>query len=215
MSLTGVDDNEPASGLAGEIWAPNMVALVSLRGELGAAYRLVIDAQTTADGYFEVGNIVLGPVAVFGHRYSWGRTVDVSHGVDVATTRDRVTRSAKLHPPVRRAAVAWVDGVDLSSVSGAQPDPDYVKAETWGDPVASRHETPLLLEGLMSYLDGPHRPVVYLPSIQSNVQTQVLVRRHQMLFGRTLDGYSLENVQGDDLTNEVVRVATIGIEELV
>jgi hypothetical protein len=215
LVLDDVAGADSGSGTAGKVWAPNMVAVVSMRGERGAAYRLVIDAQTTADGYFEIGNMVLGPVALFGHRHSWGRAVDVEHGAVVSTSPDRISRSVKYSPVARKVAFAWQDGVDLTQMLGTDPDPDYVKLEASGEVGASRHESPLLLDGLISYLDGPHRPVVYLPEIASALQTQVLTRRHQMVYGRSLDGVSIENVQGDEGTDEVVRVAAVSVEELV
>jgi len=217
MSLTGVDDNEPASGLAGEIWAPNMVCMVNLLGERGSSYRLVIDAQTTADGYFEIGNIVLGSVAFLGHQYSWGRVSELASGTEVTVTRDRISRSVVRSPSRRMVELAWTDGVDMSQASGATPDPDYIRATTsvGGEPVASPADTPLKLDGLYAYLDGAHRPMVYLPSIQKNTDTQVFNRKHQMMLCRQESPLRIETVQGNEGTDEVARVATVTLGELV
>jgi hypothetical protein len=137
--------------------------------------------------------------------------------VDVVTLPDGSTRSRRMGAPIRTVEINWMDGVDTRG-----DDPDYY---TVGAGVTSRvldRSTPWQIEGLVVQLDGSHRPCVYLPrfaaldgSGSGSLAYGVLPRRHEHLYGRLSDSVRLESVQGTEGVDEVYRVATVTITEVV
>ena len=109
-----------------------------------------------------------------------------------------------------------VDGIDLSPVLGANPDPAYFSASAavGSKPAALDGETPLLLRDLVAYLDGAHTPIVYLPSIaKATPEITQTTSIDAALYGRIVSDVRIETVQGEELSDEIARVATVKIEE--
>jgi hypothetical protein len=123
-----------------------------------------------------------------------------------------------LSAPRRSVELGWVDGVDMMQVLGDSPDPDYIKATSTGGalPVALRRDSPLLVQELTAALEGPNAMVCYLPEISKGtpdtVQTVVYSRS---LYGRVVSPINLETVQGTEEEDEVVRLASLLIEQEV
>ena len=209
--LEGMDNTEPSSGTL-EVWAKRGVVIHHLKGTRYGGYRLKIDAQTTYEGYYTVGTFFVGPLAVFGYQPGWDRTRDRAPNVDVQTFTDGSRVARRLGPPRTTVAVAWTDGVDLTNVQGREPDPNYVTGRAvGGQPLATRVGAPLLLEGLIAATDGPRIPVVYLPLIPRDTDTIKMIFTHAFLYGRITSAYRQTVVQGDEMTDEVVRVANVTI----
>jgi len=216
ITLDGVDGTEGASGTSGEIWAPNVACVVKLNGARYSGYRLRISAQDTVDGFFELGTVVLGPVVCFGTDYSWGRSLETESNVDLREAPDWTSSSRVLSPSRRIVEFAWVDGIDLTDAF-EDDTPDFIYGSTHGsaEPVAAWTDIPLVMEGLHRLLDGAHRPVVYLPRIPKVGSTVTLTRRAEHIYGRLTSPVRIETVQGGELEDEVVRVATITLREVV
>lgn len=214
LTLTGVDGTEGASGTSGEIWAPDAMLLVKLNGARFAGYRLEIPAQDTVDGFFEAGRLLLGPVAFFGTDYSWGRATETQANTALSETADRYRRAKVRSAPARTVEFAWVDGLDLTDIY-EDDEPDYIYASTnpSAEPVASVADGPQVMEGLLRLLSGPGSQVVYLPRVPKAGGSVTLVRREESVLGRITSPVRVEVVQGDELEDEVVRVASVVIEE--
>ena len=219
IMLEGVAGSDRSSGVLGYIMAPNVTVVAKLNGSKYAGYRIKIDAQSTVDGYFTVGTAILGWVEAFGRQYSRGRIIETAANTSVVARTDGTSTSTNFGPSQRRVQFAWTDGVDVSSVQGSTPDPDYIKGHSAGGalPIATPGETPYQIEGLVNMLDGPDKAVVYLPSINKGANPVVLNRRHQFVAGRIESPARLENVVGDEDVDpgEVFRVATVNIREIV
>ena len=217
--LEDVEAADRASGSLGYICPPNICIISKLNGSKYAGYRLKIDAQDTVEGYFTVGSMVLGWVSAFGRSYSRGRILETTANTSVIDRTDGTTTSKNYGPAARTAQISWTDGVDVSAVHGSSPDPDYIKGSEGGSAqaVASVADVPYQIEGIVRMLDGPDRPVVYLPSIDKAGVTIVLNRRQQFIAGRLTQPARLESVLGDELQDpgEVFRVATVNIREIV
>jgi hypothetical protein len=217
--LEGVAGSDRSSGALGYIMAPSIVVVAKLNGSKYAGYRIQIDAQSTVDGYFTVGQALLGWVSAFGWQYSRGRIIETAANSSVVTRTDGTTSSTNYGPAVRNVQFAWTDGVDVSQIAGASPDPDYIKGSTDGsaEPIASPADLPYQIEGIVRQLDGPDKAVVYLPGIAKAGNTITLNRRQQFIAGRLSSPARLENVLGDEGTDpgEVFRVATVNIQEIV
>jgi len=182
--------------------------------------RIYIEAQDTAEGRFEIGTLCIGHVEVFANEYSWGRTVDLEPSVERTTLRGGSTRTRVLAPPRRRISFGWAEGVDVTDLEGTEPEPDYLtSSSTASSPaIASIGSTPWQVYGLISLLDSGKIPVVYLPSIpmgSTGVDTSTLNRREQMALCQTVSPVSLETIQGEEGSDEVLRVANVELEEVL
>lgn len=214
LILEGVEAGDPSSGSSAYLMPTSYTVIVHTAAKY-AGYRLVIDSQSTADGYFEIGAMVMGPV-VFLDPYDWGRAIDISPGTELTRARDGTSRSRVWHPRRRTLAVAWQDGIDLSGVETGDPD-YYLPTSTGGvAPAGVYRETPYTLDGLIGLLDGPHRHVVYLPSVaQGTPDTIHMNRRNQAIYGRITTPVGIETVVGEENSTELVRLASVEIEEEV
>jgi hypothetical protein len=215
--LEDVDAGDSANGAAGAIVPRDVVVLLDLAATAYQAFKIVIPTTVAgthpapAESYYEIGTLVLGSVYAFGQDYDWSRTIDTEAGVEIAESRDRTKRSRVAAPPRRTVEIAWAEGaVDLTNVSSDTADPDFVIAstDTNAEPNASAFGTPTVLDGLVYQLDGPHRPVVYLPNFDKSSGLRILNRREEIVYGRLEQPLRLEVVQGTELTDEVQRVAT-------
>ena len=208
-----MDNTEPANGTL-NLWSQRGVFIKHLKGTRYGGYRLKINAQTTADGFYSVGTFLVGPLAVFGYQPGWDRSLSKTPNVDLQTFTDGSRVARNLGPPRRVASISWADGVDLTNVQGQNPDPDYVTGRaTGGKPLATGVGTPLLLEGLISATDGPRIPVVYLPVIPRSSDSSIQTFIGGYLYGRITSAHRRDVVQGDEMIDEVVRVANVTIEE--
>tara|TARA_R100001086_G_scaffold53381_1_gene23833 strand:+ start:6815 stop:10222 length:3408 start_codon:yes stop_codon:yes gene_type:complete len=217
--LDGAAASDRSSGNLGYIMSPNVTVIAKLNGSKYAGYRLMIDAQSTVDGYFEIGNVIVGWVEAFGRQYSRGRIIETTANTSVVARTDGTTTSKNYGPAQRIVQFAWTDGVDVSSVQGSSPDPDYIlgSADGSAEPIASVGDAPYQIEGIVRMMNGPDKAVVYLPSVDKSGNTITLNRRHQFVAGRLAAPARLESVVGDENVDpgEVFRVASVNIEEIV
>lgn len=210
--LEGVED-DPTSGTVG-VLVPTTYACVVYTSATYAGYQLVIDSQSTVDGYHEIGVLLPGPLVLFGSDYAWGRSVETEPGAELTEARDRTTRSTVPAPPRRTVEFSWVDGVDLTAVESGSPDYVLPSSTSGIAPAASVGDIPYLMDGLIGLLDGPHRPVVYIPRLTKGTPDTIhLNRRAQLLYGRTTGSVSVETVLGDAQVDELVRVGSIAVRE--
>ena len=218
LFLDGVDDTEPASGTM-SLWPRNFTVVFRVNNANYAGLRLVIDAQTTVDGYLEVGTLALGPVVVWGQSYGWGRVLEDTANVRRVVAQDGTDRVTKHGPAVRQVQIDWTDGVDETDISGSAPTPDYTTTSTTGGSqgAADIRSAARQLAGLVRLTDGGKVPVVYLPAIakgSSGNDTEILNRRAQMVYGRMASSVRREAAQGDEGRSEVIRVSRLTIDEL-
>lgn len=223
LVLEDIDGTEAASG-NGQISSKNAVLLLHLQGSDYQAFRVTFFAPgggvpAMADGYFECGRIIVGPVVVHGDRTSWGRVMETNSGTEMQEARDRTIKTRKIAPTRRIIEYGWTDAVDTTS--GINPvgdaDPDFVMPNTAGssEAVALKDVTPFDFEGVFHLLSGSNKQVVYLPRIEKQALTtnQTLNRRQQHALCRITSPVRLESVQGEENDTEVIRVATVTFTE--
>ncbi|MCP3958830.1 MAG: hypothetical protein GY719_13335 [bacterium] len=242
--LDGIEGVEPTALPSARIWYPRVLVVKPLGGHRYSAFRLVLhhgteteDVPPPAAGYFQIGTMALGHVALFGWDSSRGRILSRQPNVELTTQTDGSRGSRRLGPSRRAVELAWAEGVDVTPVQG-EGAPDYVRS-SWsylGQPAAARHDTPYLLDGLLDALDGPHTPLVYLPRVPlgelpgsegepeeaeapvpSQPEPMVFTwqRARGAIYGRLTSPVRLESVLGEEESSEVMRVATVTIEEEV
>ena len=219
--LSGIDGTEGSTGTTGKIWSPNVVVLINMLGEKYSAIRLKIPVQTTVDGYFEIGSMVVGPVMIHGTEYSWGRKIRTEPNVSLKYSPDWISRAHRRSVARRKVEFSWADGIDTTTATGEGAGSDYVmgSTSTGAEPLASTADTPFDMEGILSIIDGPRRPIVYLPrvpkSTSSGADVIVLNRRHDFVYGRMTSATRIDTVQGDEGVDEVIRTGTVTIVEEV
>lgn len=213
LILDGTVGTDDASGTAGSIRPPWVCGLVKLSGADYSAYRLLIPAQTTYEGYYRIGTMLIGWVEIIGADYSWGRRVAMEGNRDTVESSDWISSTRSLAPSRRIVEIGWTDGVDSTgSYSG---DPDYVVAQAAGVAVASTRDTISQVEGLLRSLAGPGHVVAYLPVIPVQSGTVALNRRWQGVMGEVISDMSMETVLGEEGSTELSRLPSVVIREVV
>ena len=207
-----------------DIWPPNSLALKTGLGSTEyRRLRFSVTASSTADGYYEIGSLVIGPVYLFGKQYSKGRVLTRKSGTVVNYATGGASNPVVLSPTRRSVEFGWFEGLDQTDIYAASSssEPTYV---TTGDATgpsqaaAARHDTPTNLDGLYVRLDGGNVPVVYIPHIPYDATESQFTTTD----GRTLNGFiygridgdvKLTTVQGTEQHTEVSQIAAITINE--
>lgn len=214
VTIEGADDTEASSGDC-EIWAPNAAGLAHSYTSDSRFYRLRIPAQTTADGYFEIGQMVIGPLAVFGTQYGRGRQIVARNNTEQIVLPNGEVRARKRGPQSREVEFAWVDGVDASQINKADPVPDYVAAAVGQEPMASLKDTLYLMDGVIRRQNGAGKPVVYFARIAADSTDDQTNNPREFVYGRITSSATRSNILGDEERTDLDRLNTITIKELV
>jgi hypothetical protein len=209
----------PASAKTGEVWWPNVAVVINdTTGTQYSAYRLVIPAQTTAEGYFEVGIAMIGYLHVFGQQYSANRSQDIAPSYELTEGRGGTRRVQTTGPARRAVEVAWDEGVDASDLASSTGD-DYVEGYVGGGALGSPADVVPSMLGVLSQLGGAATPCVYLPRVPvvSGATTTTTINAPPLLlYGRIMtETLRMDTIQGDEYERpgEVYRLARVRIEE--
>ena len=176
--------------------------------------------NTTVSGYWEIGTVIWGHVAVFGRQYSNGHIRSIETNSELFTGTGGQRRAVERGPARRSVEFSWQDPIDISAMGDALPSPDYIQTNSGDAIVASVENTPFLVQGLLSRLQGSVVPVVFLPSIPTSTAAMQIDDRNQFLYGRIVTAsHRIENQIGEEWIGggegETVTVTAIRIEEEV
>tara|TARA_R110000824_G_scaffold197027_2_gene380304 strand:+ start:1293 stop:4649 length:3357 start_codon:yes stop_codon:yes gene_type:complete len=204
-----------------DIWSPRIFIAMHNVPSVYKKYRLVIDAsQNTADGYYKIGQMVLGSLSLFSQDYSWGRSMSTEPGTELVTYRDGSRSSFKRSSNRRSVSFGWGEGVDVTGTQGATPTADYLLATSTSGalPIGYRGDVPSLLNQLNAYTAGSNIPVVYCPNIAagSTGQDVKTIQGLSNIYGRIISGISTDSIVGeedDGIAGEVLRISNVQIEE--
>jgi hypothetical protein len=191
-----------------DVWAPRGVAVFHNVGAFDR-FRIVIPAQTTADGYFECGRLMFGSVHPAGREWSKGWSITRSQNNRTRTEPDGARRVTEQGPTLRDLVVAWPDGVDMTALYGGNAN--YLAADT-GGPLAARDDVVYWLGGILDYTQSGRWPVVALADIPDTDTTTT--NRALFLCGHIVSSASFNHVHGVAGSTELGRVQNIRIEEL-
>lgn len=223
LSLFGQMGGVGANGTAGAILSTSGVLLWNNDPQY-SAYRLTIPVQFVAESYYEMGVVMLGHLAAFGRRYSWGRSLTSEPNVELRTGSNGRRTSQVLGPTRRGVEFGWSDAADQSAFgvdqTGTTPDFFYGSSTGTPDPAAAAMDGPALMRGIVEHVEGANTPVVYLayaPRVQLGT-AQMVVHPDLHLYGRIVSDVSVETVQGKEwdgtgATGEMVRTSSLRIEE--
>ena len=219
IQIEGDPTGIPATGDM-DIRQSSVTQLISADTTSYTQFRIRIPVQSTAEGYFMIGAIVLGPVAFFGMDYSHGRLLTLEPNQEITTGRsgDRIVE--QLGPHRRRVEFAWTEGWDSRATSGDSPE-GYTAVEYAGLPATVR-EDPSILEGILERSKGAAEPVVYLPRIpflDLNAASEgPITGRERQMYGRIVSKVTRQVLIGDEdsaARGEVQAVNAITIDEEV
>lgn len=209
---------DPTSGTDGAVWMPNVTVVIhDTTGVRYNAYRLRIPAQTTAEGYLQVGVALLGYLSAWGQQYSDNRSQEIAPAYELTDARGGGRRVQQTGPARRAVEVSWDEGVDGSGLAIGYAD--YWRGHASASPLASPADVAPSMLGVLDQLGGAVTPCVYLPTLpvlSGATTTTTVVAPPLQLYGRIRsETLRMDTVQGNEYANpgEVYRVARVRIEE--
>ena len=211
MTLAGVTGTEQTSGTM-RLWSPEIAVIFPFSANADG-WRILIDAQQTAEDYYTIGQMLLGPLHVLAAPYSWGRTQTTERGSVVEVQPDRSTYLSRPAPTRRVIQMTWADGVDETQMWAASPEPDFVDYDS-SDASNANAATLHSLTGLLNEADG--RMVALIPKVTLPITaTQTIRRRAGLIVGTASAVDQIDTIQGEELTDEVHRTGNLVITEEV
>jgi hypothetical protein len=178
-------------------------------------------SQATAENYMECSHISIGAVVFPGQQYGRGRTISIDSGTISEQLLNGTRFSKNVRDSQRTIRVSWADPIDITTMSSDAVDPNYWTALTSStDAIATDKDVPLFMLGLLQRLKGTYRPLVYLPYIErlastGSVQADILARKNEQVLAVITSDVTIESVLGNEEQDEIFRVSTITIEEVL
>ncbi len=212
----------PASGTIHLI--PDSITFIKSRldGVNLGQYALAIEipVQETLEGYFQIGSLLMGSVAFPAPQYQRGRSITFSPNIQAQETLDGMFFSRKMSAGRRTASIAWTEPIDTTRLNELDPDYWQISQSSGAQPIAN-YGDPYLMHGIFRYLSN-REPLVYLPSIDvaafrtglDGENEAILNRREQHMLARTTGEVTVESVIGEEMIDEMFRVATVNLEEI-
>lgn len=216
LTLDSPDAGDPTAASDAQIVSPRVTCVWRGATTGYSRYALHIPAQLTAEGYYELGVVMPGPVTVLGSP-DWSRQLSTATNVETTESRAGVQQKRRLGAPPRSATVSWTDGIDTSNVHDAAPD--YVTDYAGGTPIGTPAGIPSDIHGLL--YDNDATPVVYLPvvPVPAGVATVTNITAADLLLYGYIDTDTIQTdvVLGTEHTGkgagELVRVGSVRMRE--
>jgi len=208
--MTGV----PVSGTL-DIWRKEMYGLVHDDLTTYEAFAVEIPIGSTVDGYFQIGAMVMGPLAIFATKYSTNRTVSVEPNTEITTTQSGARVARRWGPPRTVVEASWVEGVNATPVQQGSPVPDYVSIRAASTAMMGVVGDAYMLEQINIRSGGGRDCLVYIPEIpitNSAPDTTVGAGPDMMTYGRLVGTASRQTTLGEENESEVVRITGLRIE---
>jgi hypothetical protein len=213
LKLEDTDGTEPASG-TGRVWRRDF-GIVYAAAISTQQMRIRIPAHETADGYYQIGTMIMGPLTVFGKPTDRGWARDLRPNVDVTTRRDGVRRAQVLGAMRESTEIAWTEGFDdLSALQQDDPVPDWVGNN--GTPSASHRGTAQDVLGTVRELGGALHPCVYIGRVDklSGASSQAFTMPGSYMYGRIVsNSLRTETIHGTESLSEAQRLNVVTFEE--
>ena len=181
-------------------------------------WRLRIPAQSTADGYYQIGTLVIGHLVAFAHGNDRGWSIIHEPNAEIVERRSGSRRGRK-HGPARRVVeISWAEtAVDSQQAQKASPAADYVLGQTsTALPIGTPSDTLQTVMGAVEETDGPVLPVVFVRAVPTDTSAGHRLTDHSdFVYGRITSSPRLSNVTGAENASELNRMETVTIEEEV
>jgi len=177
------------------------------------AYRLSIPAQETLEGYFQIGSMVYGSLVFVAPQYQRGRVISYEPNIQQQETLDGMFYARKMSNGRKNITVAWTEPVDSTKLYTKDPDYWQMSSTLGSHPVANYGAAPLNMMGIAEQLSGTD-PLIYLPVIEKDNDTQTINRMMNHLYCRIEGGVSIESVLGEEEESELWIVASVNLVEI-
>lgn len=211
VELLALSGAEPTSGTNAVLCAPRVAGFVNLQGADYRAYRLRIPNQSTAEGYFEIGSMVLRPVQLLGQRPGNGVRISWVDGTLLEEQEDGQAQVYTAAPPRREIELSWGEGVDTRGLWDVTPAVDYLLASSAASIPASAivEALPMDLEALAIELQGVAVPLVYCPFIPAGATTTYVISDFERfpILCRLSGMPDREVLMGDEGEDQVMRTS--------
>ncbi|MBF42755.1 MAG: hypothetical protein CMD97_05830 [Gammaproteobacteria bacterium] len=219
IKLINATSSDPSSGTLRIL--PKKISIVcSLNGIKAIAWAIRITAQETKDKYFTISNFSFGQVFVFSPQYGRGRSITFEPNVEIFQSEDGTMKPKKKGNAKRIIRVSWADGIDTNFLYNDIENLDYfISSSTSGSQAISTwSDIPISMKGIYDYVAG-EKPIVYLPyiikSTSSSTDIRIINTDEKHLLGLIDGNLTYDNILGDESENEVLRVASVIIREIV
>lgn len=203
---------------------PVITLALNMNSKKSQGFKISILSQETYDKDIRIGECLIGPIVVPGRQYSRGRTISIESGTITNESRDGIRYSKQLKPTEKVYRLAWTDGIDISSLQGDNPSPDYWISSNQANaqPIAIENDAPDLMMNLLDYLQGSVNPIVYIPNISKSSSAsgdvRLLQRDKEQALVTLESDVIIESVIGSELqagnVGEVFRIANITLRQV-
>jgi hypothetical protein len=215
LTIEGYKSTDPDEGTAYLI--PSSVTVLINRSSL-SGLRFNIQSQKTAEGYFEIGTMVAGPLIIAGPQYGRGRTIQIESNVIENEAPNGTIYTSSRGQDGRVVRIAWTDGVDTSALNANEANPNHYELYN-NQPIAAMGSAPTAMMGMIQYVKSSQNAIVYLPNITTNPQGAVILNRyHNQILTTIGTEIQIDHVIGDELLDdnmgEVFRVSTVLLREV-
>ena len=207
--LAGVKGIDPTIG-TGNIYSSTGVAY----GHAIANYtkfQLRVPAGDNADGYWEIGNFIVGGISVFGEAFQWGHSWSRAANASTRTDRSGTDHVTQEGNAPRTITGAWQGGVSMYAMRQST-SLDFYKADT-GLPLVADQDVAFATIALLEELKSGQIPVGALrriPQTDGSSTDQTL-----FLLGRLVSNPEITHVLGDEGVGELYRPGSMTVRELV
>ena len=205
--------SEPSSG-TGSVWRRDFAAVV-YQTSTYQAWRIRIPAHKTADGYYQIGNFVIGSPAIFGTPTDRGFSNALRFNVDYNDAPSGRRSFRRRGKPRRSVEFALANtAVDLNNVQADSPVPHYVTPDG-STPLAAVADTSRQIEGIVHRCTEQGLPTVYVSRLDklSGSTTETLNEPLRWIYGRLRTNPRRDHVLGTEGVSEVERLNTVTVEE--
>jgi len=206
-------EGAPAGTATGtlDIWRPCGAVVALGYTTAHKYYRWRIAPETTVEGYYRTGRLVVGPVLVLGQRWSRGRSTTLVPQVDLEETPGYIA-ARRRGEMLRATRVSWSEGFPTEWGD----DPSYQMAG--GVPIAMVGDLSPV-ETLTALIGGGDGQVVLLPRIAHDpdavaVEEVQLPGRELAILGRLMGEPEIVDVDGDEVVDAVQRGWLDHVEEV-
>ena len=201
------------TGISGRIWARNIVVVIHDNAARYQRFRLSIPAQTTVDGYFEIGTMILGPL----HAVAWGMSaetvVDVQPRVERTEYPNGIIKTVRRGMTRRVFGVSWADPVDTTEIY-RDAEPTSINNFANG-PVAAYSADASLVTGLLGDEDFITKRIVYIRRCESDAGTYQTTDPEEFALVQVTSGQEWSGVLGNEAENQVVTGGELQLTEEV
>lgn len=226
QAMLTVEDTETDGSDLGRVVMPSAVLIVPLNGAQFRGVRLtavapaILPDPRPPEDFFEIGRFHIGWLHPFPEPPSWGRSITLENGQDLQVQRDETFRSYEDYPVQRMVRLGWVDGDDMTSVTGDAADPDFIEAgdNASAEPIAVVGGALQSTGGIYRFVEGPASDIVYIErfeNIGASEDIVLLNRRHEHMLCRIDSVHRVDVPQGEEGEDEMWRGQEIVLVETV